>query len=322
MKALIDADVLFYEVGFSGQSLNKELMDDEGNPVLEVRSWEWVQNLFDSKIEQICKEVEADEPPLLFITNTVYINRLLNRKRRWQEEEELPFIPVFRHLLAKDKPYKFGRAEVKPYHFKNLVNHAMSEYEHVIDETGLEADDRMCLYQHNAPPLTTIICSRDKDLRQCKGLHYSWECGVQRSIGPLIVDHLGVLTAKNEKERLTIKPKPLLKVFGTGAKWLYYQMIVGDAVDNIGGLKKGGPVTAYELLKNCKTERECFEKVRDRYKATGEGWKERMREAADLVYMIREYNEDGSWKRWKPPIEDSVESVEGDSSQPSNGPSL
>lgn len=309
MRALIDADILFYEIGSSAQHLDKDNLDEDGLPTLEVNSWEWTQQLFDDKIDVICKEVEADEPPLLFITNTDYINHLLNKRRRWTGEPEKDFVPVFRHKVAKEKPYKFGRVETKPYHFKNLVNYAMNEYECVIDENGLEADDMMCIHQFRSEPYTTIICSRDKDLRQCPGLHYSWECGKQRSIGPLFAGELGYLDALNEKERLTIKPKPPLKVFGVGAKWLYYQMIVGDTVDNIGGLKQGGPVAAFKLLKDCKTERECFEKVRDRYKTTGEGWKERMKEAADLVYMIRELNEDGSWKMWRPPDESIVSDV-------------
>lgn len=294
MRALIDADVLLYEVGFSAQKLDKEELDEEGNPTLIINSWDWTQDLFDFKIDVICKEVEATEPPLLFLTNTVYINRLLNKKRKWKEEQEKEFIPVFRHSIAKNKPYKFGRAEVKPFHFKNLINYMINEYDCIIDETGLEADDAMCIYQYNNDPASsTIICSRDKDLRQCSGWHYSWECGKQRSIGPIFVDQLGYLTLDRSK-----KPP---KFFGVGAKWLYAQMIAGDIVDNIGGLKNGGPVTAYNLLKDCKTERECFEKVRDLYKTTGEGWKERMKEAADLVYMIREYNEDGNWKMWSPP---------------------
>ena len=164
----------------------------------------------------------------------------------------------------------------------------------------------MCSFQCHASPNSTIICSRDKDLRQCPGWHYSWECGAQRSIGTYFVDPLGYLTAKNEKERKEAKKNgqkmPHLKVFGTGAKWLYYQMLTGDGVDNIGGLKKTGPVGAYDLLKDCKSERECFEKVRDMYSKTGEGWKERMRESADLVYMIRNFDfEKKEYERWRPP---------------------
>lgn len=250
--------------------------------------------------------MEATEPPLLFLTNTAYINKLINRKRIGEGKEPHPFVPVFRHALAKDKPYKAGRASVKPFHYKNLIAHILFEYPFYVNTHGLEADDAMCCFQTHASPLSTIICSRDKDLRQCSGWYYSWECGKQLAIGPILVKGLGHVEIKNQKEREKAKaegmPLPTAKGFGYGTKWFYYQMICGDTVDNIGGLKNGGTVTAVALLDKCKSEWECYEVVRDRFSKTGEGWEERMREAADLTYMIRDFDfETKEYKRWTPP---------------------
>lgn len=251
--------------------------------------------------------MEATEPPLLFLTNTAYINKLINRKRGGEGKEPHDFVPVFRHTIAKEKPYKFGRAEAKPFHYKNLISHILFEYPFYVNTHGLEADDAMCCFQIHATPLSTIICSRDKDLRQCPGRHYSWECGKQRSIGPYIVDGVGHLEIKNQKERDKAKkegsPLPPPTAFGYGPKWLYYQMIAGDTVDNIGGLKKKGVMAAYLVLNKCNTEYECYKAVRDMYEKTGEGWKQRLREVADLVYMIRDFDfETKEYKRWSPPL--------------------
>lgn len=295
MIPLIDADVLLYEIGFSSQK-------KEGDVIIP-NSWEFCKDLFDKKIEIICEEVGAIAPPFLFLTNTAFINQMTNKMLKWQGDDPITFVPVFRHKIAEQKAYKFGRAEVKPFHYKNLILHCITEYDTDVSQMGLEADDLMCMQQTRGLSLNvdTIICSRDKDLRQCPGWHYSWECGKQNAIGPILVDQLGTLIMKNEKERKTIKPMPKAKIFGTGAKWLYYQMLSGDTVDNIGGAKSKGPVFAYNLLKDAKSERECYELTRkvfqDEYK---DNWEKIMKEMADLVYMIREYDDNG-FKRWEPP---------------------
>jgi hypothetical protein len=95
----------------------------------------------------------------------------------------------------------------------------------------------MCAYQYDGwgdpdRQYKTIICSRDKDVRQCPGWHYSWECGKQPSIGPIMVDELGHLVDKNAGKFNPLTGKKLpLKVFGTGHKFFYYQMLTGDTVD-------------------------------------------------------------------------------------------
>jgi hypothetical protein len=302
MTPLIDADILLYEIGFSSQ-MPGEHRDEEGKPIIIPNSWDFCKDLFDKKIELICDEVGATDSPLLYLTNTAFINNLLNKRGKWLGEPETVYVPVFRHLIAEQKAYKFGRAAVKPFHYHNLILHVITEYNFQVSQMGLEADDLMCMQQTKAiEKVDTIICSRDKDLRQCPGWHYSWECGTQNAIGPILVDNLGTLIMKNEKEREIIKPKPKPKMFGTGAKWLYYQMLSGDAVDNIGGAKSKGPVFAYNLLKDATSEYECYELTKkvfqDSYK---EDWETIMREMADLVYMIREATENG-FKRWEHPV--------------------
>lgn len=60
MKPLIDCDVLRYEIGFSGQF-------KEGDELI-VRPFEFVAELFDEKVRQICDAVWATEPPTLYLT--------------------------------------------------------------------------------------------------------------------------------------------------------------------------------------------------------------------------------------------------------------
>lgn len=290
MKPLIDGDVLLYEIGFSSEKT--ELQD--GEKVVIPSSWEFCQNLFDKKIELICDEAKATSPPTIFFTNTRKINRELNKKRKWQDLPEKTFVDNFRFEVAKEKEYKAGRSSVKPFHFNNILQYTLSNYDFHINEDGLEADDAMCIEQYKEVKenrFSTIICSRDKDVRQCPGWHYSWECGKQAAVGPILVDELGFLEQKDKD-----------KIWGVGNKFFYYQLLVGDSVDNVGGLYNKGPKFAYNLLKDTTTTRQTYEFVAEVYvKAHGDKWKEKFREQANLLWMVRELDEKGEKVLWKPP---------------------
>lgn len=107
----------------------------------------------------------------------------------------------FRYSLATLLPYKGNRTTEKPYYI-NLVKDRIEDMHDVRQVTGLEADDVMtALYQkmHN-----TIICSTDKDLRTVPSLNYNITTGLLQQISPELADAN-----------------------------FYYQLLMGDAVDNI-----------------------------------------------------------------------------------------
>src|SRR3546814_7979015 len=57
------------------------------------------------------------------------------------------------------------------------------------------------------------------------------------------------------------------------------------------------PVRAFNELSECGTEEELFAKVKALYQGVyGDDWEQHLREMADLLWMIREVNEDGSLK--------------------------
>jgi len=302
MRPLIDCDVLLYEIGFSSEKIET---DENGEKVVVPSTWDFCQDLFDKKIALICDEVQATGPPLLFITNTHKVNKTLNKQRERQGEEPKEYVENFRIEAAKEKEYKGGRKTTKPFHFTNLLHYVLASYDVHVNETGLEADDAMVIMQYSAyknGELNTIICSRDKDVRQCPGWHYSWECGGQASIGPIMVDELGELIHRNPGEKDSKGRAKPAKIFGTGAKFLYYQMLVGDAVDNIGGMKGRGPVFAYTLLKDAESVRQAYELTAEVYvKAWGDDWKPKFREQVDLLYMIKEVDGQGEKIKWRPP---------------------
>ena len=294
MKPLIDADVLRMEIGSVGQTV-----DEDGEIVM--RSWDFVQELLDAKIHEICELVWADEPPTLFLTSDSRTHKILHRKT------DAEFIPNFRYEVADVKPYKGTRKSDKPLHYDNLTAYMLNCYDCVVAE-GLEADDLLAIHQTNyrtgrwtgddGRPVESVICSRDKDLRMVEGYHYSWTCGKQEAFGPECVDAKGYLQPTyddgGEKPKLT-------KVFGVGSSFFCYQLLVGDTVDNIPGIPRVGPVKALKILEGCDSTEDMLKAVRDAYREHYEGsWPERMLEQGQLLWMCTEMK-GGEPVMWKLP---------------------
>lgn len=305
---LIDGDILAYEVGFASE---RRVVAAAGTPFeainIEAKDWEAAKDIFDGKIKLICDEVQATEKPIIFLTEGSLVNRILNKQRKRKGETETPYTPNFREALSKTKEYKGNRKEsAKPFHYKNLINYMMcGKFRLEVAPPGLEADDWMSIYQTRRlnDEKKTIICSRDKDLKQCLGAHYTWECGNQRSIGPIVVEGLGELLNVN-KDKFDKAGKPLpLKVLGTGSKFFYYQMITGDSVDNIQGIMGRNKVFAYGLLRDASTERECYELTAEVYvKDHGDEWQEKWDEMASLCWIVKELDENGGIVSWTKPV--------------------
>lgn len=265
-KPLIDSDVLLYEIGFCG-----EYKDEEG--VHRIREWEFVRELLDQKINDICEAVFNTQPPTLYISSTPFLVKQWNRIN---PDNKLEYKPNFRIEIAKKKGYKAQRKQEKPYHYHNIATYLLGNYDCKL-AIGIEADDAMSIDQKD----NTIICSRDKDLKQVEGWHYSWPCGKQLEIKPMLVDKIGSISVSKGK------------IVGTGLKFFYSQILTGDPVDNIPGLPKYGPVKAYNLLHDCETELQLYEVVQTCYKIVyGENWEEELREQANLVWMVRELDDD------------------------------
>lgn len=310
MIPLIDADVLRYEIGFSG-----EYVDDEGKP--QIRDFEFVAELLDQKIKEICGEVWSTEPPILFLTMDRRLHKKLNKQRDKEIKkarvmlatptspedqvalhsrvEELiaakEYKPNFRDAIAVKKEYKGNRkASTKPFHYDNLTAYMLTAYECQV-AIGMEADDLMSIYQYERiKQLDTIICSRDKDLRITPGMQFGWPCGRQPQFGPKRVTELGELTLSGNNKKLS----------GDGLKFFYSQVLTGDTVDNIPGLPRCGPVKAFATLSDCTSEDSMFGAVASLYELHyGDGWHSEMNEQCQLLWMVRELDEEGNIVQYK-----------------------
>lgn len=279
--ALIDADVLRYEVGSVGQKLNKETGE------IEYQSFDFVKEVFDERIRTITEGSGSSEA-ILFLTGDKSTFKMAKRGEI-ASLQSIDFQPNFREALAEGKVYKGTRKQDKPFHWINLTAYILSQ-DGVRVSTGCEADDSIAI-EHLLQAGQSIICTRDKDLRMVPGLHYGWECGKQPEFGPVEYDALGKIEL--------IRGKSGNKIKGGGFKFFGSQLLTGDVVDNIGGLRGVGPVKAYELLADCASEREVFDSVKRHYEeVAGDDWKKLLTEQCSLLWIVRERNPDGTLKHF------------------------
>lgn len=271
MQPLIDADVLRYEIGYAGEAG----WQSEGFP-----PFDYVAELFDNRIANICAITEATLPPILYLTGK----------------------GNFRNEIAVSQKYK-ERPSLKPWHFNNLTAYIKGKYDWIQSE-GMEADDLMAIEQtrrndilegnpfYSGPTKVSVICTRDKDLRQVPGWHYGWELGLQPQFGPLLVDVFGKLELSPDRKKLS----------GYGELFFWGQCLTGDKVDTVPGLGGCGPVKAFNILAGSETSTEAFERVLGAYRAIhGDNAETVLLEQGRLLWMTRELNEDGSPVLWKLP---------------------
>lgn len=291
MQPLLDADILAYEIGAIAQ------YTDEGTGELIPRPWDWVAETIDNRINDICNAVGASRKPLLYLTGDRW---LCDMKRRVRPSLPI-YEPNFRIAMAVSRPYKSGRKEEKPLHYNNIRAYLVGVYDAYV-AIGCEADDEMSIRQtiSNDRGFDTIICTRDKDLRQVPGWHYGWESGKQGEFTPTFYDRLGTLQLHSTES--PSKPGTFYhKIVGGGFKFFCSQLFTGDPVDTVPGLRGYGPVKVDKLLASASSTGECLDIVQREYSNVyGESWKSELREQCNLLWMIRERNEDGSLKFFNP----------------------
>ncbi len=82
------------------------------------------------------------------------------------------------------------------------------------------------------------------------------------------------------------------KLLGTGLKFFYAQVLMGDSVDNYFGAKGVGASKAYKLLKDCNTEEELLNTTMHMFKIVyGSDWKEELLLNARMAWMQQEVDE-------------------------------
>lgn len=168
----------------------------------------------------------------------------------------------YRHDIAKTVPYKGNRVLEKPRHLGIIREYMISAWAFSVQEEQ-EADDAVSIRAYELGEEDYIICSIDKDLNNVRGWHYDF--------------------GKNIKYHVT--EEQALKNF-------YTQLLTGDRVDNVPGLKGIGPKKAEKILDGCSTEEELYKAVLEAY----DNNVEYLTEQGQLLWLRREKNQ-----LWTPP---------------------
>lgn len=133
----------------------------------------------------------------------------------------------FRHKYATRADYKGNRSGERPKNYHAIRDHLASRWHAIITE-GEEADDRLGILMTQDP--NSVCCSIDKDLMQLPGWHYNFTTSEL------------VLVDQRQAD---------LSFFG--------QVLSGDDVDNVPGLKGIGKVKAAKALANCPSAKDCWD---------------------------------------------------------------
>ena len=163
----------------------------------------------------------------------------------------------FRNDIAVTVPYKGQRVSDKPTHLTALRQHLVSSWGFTVVD-GIEADDAVGIAAYALAEDESIMVHIDKDLNQFRGWHYNYR----------------------KKEKYYVSEFEGLLSF-------YTQMLTGDRIDNIVGLKGIGPVKAKRILEECTNENELYQAVLKAY----EGDQQRVLENGQLLWLQREANQ-------------------------------
>jgi hypothetical protein len=168
----------------------------------------------------------------------------------------------FRFDIAKTAPYKGTRVAEKPKHLGIIRQYMIDAWAFSVQE-GQEADDAIGIRAYALGEEDYIICSIDKDLDNLRGHHYNFVKNIRYYV--------------TEDEAI---------------KNFYMQVLTGDRVDNVPGLKGVGPKKAEKILSEAKTETELFNAVLTAY----DGDINHMTEMAQLLWIRRKEGD-----LWQPP---------------------
>lgn len=163
----------------------------------------------------------------------------------------------FRESIAVTVPYKGQRIAEKPVHLQALRDHLVNSWGFEVVH-GIEADDAVGIAAYAVPEDQSIMVHIDKDLNQFRGWHYNYR----------------------KKEKYYVSEFEGLTAF-------YTQILTGDRIDNIVGLKGIGPVKAKRILEECTNENELYQAVLKAY----EGDQQRVLENGQLLWLQREPNQ-------------------------------
>lgn len=216
----------------------------------------------------------------------------------------------FRTGLPLPNEYKGSRKDlVKPLSLYEVRDYVTTSFPSVISE-GEEADDILSKYQfmsYQNRERRIVACTLDKDARGTPGYLYN-----PTESYLTFIEGLGYLERKVKDSSSTVKK---YKFYGEGRKWFYAQLLTGDKADDYypcdiykqitNNPSKSPLITdlkAFNHLKDCQSDKECWTVISSIYKewykdvkewkdfngkTVKGGWTDILQLYVDVVHMRR-----------------------------------
>lgn len=280
MIALLDADVVLYRAAFSVE--HKEYWIEGGVNFRRlsdlVAYYAWNSDMapegyeYDNKNKLYAHAslpliVVESKPILEPVENAYYnassmIDSILARTEATGYRLYFTGENNFRKGVPYPVIYKGGRPD-KPIYYKQVKDYITKNYKTETVDT-IEADDMLGIAATYLGTDMCVICSVDKDLKQIPGKHYN--------------------LAEQTFEYVTEKE----------ANFNYWQQVLtGDSVDNIVGIRGVGPKKAQKLLESCPPEEWEPMILREYEKAFGDQAASMLEANKKLLYVLREMPKGG-----------------------------
>jgi len=237
--ALVDGDIIVYSCGFAS----------------DVREWHCPDGTIFSyakEAKKYCDDngLDKEELELTYtsspLSHTLHNVKLVLKKILDATEAKKLIIYLtgkenFRNDVPSPLKYKGNRDKNhKPTQYKEIIQFLLENYNTIITN-GEEADDAMGIEQSSKPNGDTVICTKDKDLDMIRGLHYNWT---------------------KDREPYEVSEEQAIKSF-------YIQLLTGDRVDNIQGIRGIGNKKASVLLDGIEEEEELLKVAVEQYERAG-----------------------------------------------------
>lgn len=188
-------------------------MDKENIAIVDADTFIYIAT-YNKKDEEI-KSIDQ----MFSVCNSILENILNNTQSKYYTGF-LSDGKTFRSDICKTKEYKGNRKNVIQPKYYKLIKAYLYDELNFKNLYGYEADD-LCIISHKLlkEQYNPIICSPDKDLRQIEGDFYDY------------------------------KKELLYNITKEQAEYnLWYQVLIGDTTDHIGGCKGIGEVKAKKIL--------------------------------------------------------------------------
>lgn len=205
-------------------------------------------NLIDGDLVAYRNAASAENEPLEICLSRVdsLIDTIMRETSATEYMVALSGETNFRYSIYPE--YKAHRKDKQRPKWLPEAQQYLKDKYNAIEAVNCEADDLLGVWQCTLGK-DTIICTLDKDLRMIPGKHYSWEIRGTSKLG---------------KE--WVRPSEIAHVTTYEATIHFYkQLIIGDPVDGIKGIKGSGEKAAERILSNFINEEDMLQAVREAY---------------------------------------------------------